>query len=183
MKSITNKLESIQSIADINQAMQYALNAHVKGKKQKIEVVIKNQETATEARRDIQNKLQFHWLKEIDQQKQKIEKYPINSAGELRAFCKLKFGVAIMIEDDDFRKSWLLSMGHLNYRTKLKIIEDLEIPITRLMTINQMARYLTDLKQFWNQLGVELTDKEDIEQTALGRYKTKPNKEDKKQCI
>lgn len=167
MKRITNNLDNQNDLSRITNALRSVLNVNVKDKNQKIVVVIKNKETATEVRMDIQNKLQFHWLKEIDKQKKGIKDYPINSAGQLRAFCKYKFGVAILNEDDDFRKAWSLSMGHLNYKTKLKIIEDLEIPITRLMTVNQMARYLSDFKQFWNQLGVELTDKKDMMNKAL----------------
>jgi hypothetical protein len=84
-----------------------------------------------------QNALAFRWYGEI-----------ANELGdrlphEVRAYCKLHHGVPIRREDEDFREVYDRIVRPLPYEAKLALmVEPIDFPISRDMTVKQMTRYL-----------------------------------------
>jgi len=101
-----------------------------------------------------QNKLQRLWLNEIAEQMEG------NTPEELRGICKLTMGVPILrAENDEFRESYDEIIRPLPYDYKLAMMmEPLDFPVTRLMTVWQNVRYLNHMHQHFSQLGVVLTE-------------------------
>ena len=105
-------------------------------------------------RSEMQNRTVFMWYREIAKAKGD------ETATDIRAYCKLHFGVKILKEeDDDFRELYDEIIKHkLTYKDKLKImVEPLDLPITRIMTVDQMQRYMEEVQKFGYSFGVELT--------------------------
>lgn len=126
---------------------------------------------AQKDRKASQNRLQHHWNNEIHEVRNQVKDYPVNTLGELRAFNKLRFGVPILLADEDFNKVWRMTTGHLNYQAIMEFIEVTDFPVTRLMNVKQMTMFLSDVKTFWNLEGVNLTTSEDFYFEAMGLKK------------
>ncbi|MFV1689992.1 hypothetical protein VWZ40_00885 [Phaeobacter sp. JH20_21] len=78
---------------------------------------------------------------------------------EVRAYCKLHFGVPILrAENEAFRQSYDRTMRPLDYETKLAAMKNLDIPVTRLMTVKQMTAFMDEMQRYWSGLGFRLTD-------------------------
>lgn len=105
-----------------------------------------------------QNRLQRLWLNEI------AEQLGDRTAEEMRAYCKLHFGVPILrAENELFREKYDRIIKPLDYETKLEIMaEPLDFPVTRLMTTEQKTRYLNEIHKHFSEQGVVLTDPEGI---------------------
>lgn len=74
---------------------------------------------------------------------------------DVRCFCKLHFGVPILLEDDDeFREEWQTINSRYTYEEKLKVMRIL--PVTSRMTTAQMNRYRDDVQDYWNGQGIAL---------------------------
>lgn len=75
---------------------------------------------------------------------------------DVKCECKLRFGVPILrAEDEDFREMYDASIKrHLSYEQKLKAMRFL--PVTSLMTKNQLSRYLEDMQREYAGRGVRL---------------------------
>lgn len=81
-----------------------------------------------------QNAIAAVWYDQIDKQ---LNQLP----GSSRAFCKLTIGVPILRgEDEDFREFYDKALIRLQYEEKLQAME--YVPVTRIMTKEQMTRYL-----------------------------------------
>ena len=106
------------------------------------------------SRSQAQNRLLFRWFLDISRQ------LGDTTPSEVRAQCKVDFGVGIMSEDDGFRESWAMTFGVLPREARLKAVERLEPPVTSLMNVKQMTRMLDTMHQYWTSLGVRLTDPE-----------------------
>jgi len=117
-------------------------------------------------RTNAQNKLQWHWMNELDRQSSSIPELNGMDINQIQAMCKLRWGVQIMNEDDDFRQAWPLACRGLNYEEKLVMIEFL--PVTRLMNIEQKTRYLTAIYYHFSPLGAILTTSADFYFEAMG---------------
>ena len=104
-------------------------------------------------RSEMQNRTVFMWYREIA--KAKGDETPT----DVRGHCKLHFGVPILREDnDDFREDYDQIVRPLSYENKLKImVEPLDLPVTRIMTVDQMQRYMEEVQKFGYSFGVELT--------------------------
>ena len=100
-----------------------------------------------------QNALAFKWYSEIA-----LQKGDLHPEGT-RAYCKLHFGVQIMLEDDDFREKWYsMIKDRFSYEGKLALmLEPFDFPITRLMSTKQMTRYLDKIYNEFTAHGVHLT--------------------------
>ena len=98
-----------------------------------------------------QNRLQMKWCKEAAMQGD-------NTAEEYRAYCKLHFGVPILREDEDFQASYDQKLKWLPYETKLALMGEFDFPVSRLMQVEQMRRYLDAIYQHFTGLGFQLTD-------------------------
>jgi hypothetical protein len=89
-----------------------------------------------------QNALAFKWYGEISTELG--DRLP----HEVRAYCKLHHGVPIRREDDDFREVYDRVVRPLPYEAKLALmVEPIDFPITRDMTITQMTRYLDAIQR------------------------------------
>ena len=107
-------------------------------------------------RTEEQNRLQRLWLTEASEQLgQSVE--------ELRAYCKLHFGVPILRnEDEDFRTAYDRVIRPHSYEDKLCMMAvPLDFPVTRLMKTGQKKRYLDDIYVHFTGLGVKLTEPEE----------------------
>jgi hypothetical protein len=98
-----------------------------------------------------QNRLAFKWYKEISEQ-----------AGEavedVRARCKLEIGVPIMREaSDKFRATYDRLIRPLDYDDKLALIRDTDMPVTRLMSVADMSRYMDEVFRRHAEFGIVLT--------------------------
>lgn len=104
-------------------------------------------------RRDRQNRLAQRWFTDIAKQRGDM------THEEARAMCKLHFGVPILREENDaFRASYDAVMKHLPYEAKLQAIQAFDMPITRLMSVKQMTRFMDNTGAYWRKEGVRLTD-------------------------
>ncbi len=109
---------------------------------------------AGEKRTIEQNRLAMMWIKEA------AEQLGDRSFEELRGECKLRFGVPILrAENEDFRKRYDELVRPMPYETKLALmVEPFDMPVTRLMKINQLTAYLDRLSQHFLEQGIVLTD-------------------------
>lgn len=98
-----------------------------------------------------QNRLSHKWYGEIAEQ-----------AGEdvedVRARCKLEIGVPILREaSEPFRKTYDRLIRPLAYADKLSLIRDTDMPVTRLMNVEQMSRYMDMVFRRHAEFGIVLT--------------------------
>lgn len=102
-----------------------------------------------------QNRLSHRWYKEIaDQTGEAVD--------EVRARCKLELGVPIMREaSDKFRATYDRLIRPLDYADKLALIRDTDMPVTRLMGVGDMSRYMDQVFERHASFGIELTIPED----------------------
>jgi hypothetical protein len=104
-----------------------------------------------------QNSLAFKWYTEIAQQMGDRE------AWEVRAHCKLFMGVRMLVtENEPFREQWhRLIKDRFTPSEKLELmVEPHDYPVTRLMKVSQMTRYLETIIQTYAPMGVNLTQPE-----------------------
>ena len=106
-----------------------------------------------------QNRLQRLWLKEASEQ------LGDRTPEELRAYCKLTIAVPILrAENDEFRFKYDAVIRPLPYVAKLAIMsEPLDLPVTRLMTVDQKTRFLNQMHKHLSEMGVQLTDPDPME--------------------
>lgn len=126
------------------------LTAYLKGRKRPFTVEI----TDGRDRSSEQNRLAFKWYKEISEQTgEEIE--------DVRARCKLEIGVPILRENDDFRKVYDRLIRPHSYPDKIGFIKATDMPVTRLMKVEQMSRYLDIVFRTHAANGIALTVPED----------------------
>lgn len=98
-----------------------------------------------------QNRLSHKWYKEIADQTGE-------AAEDVRARCKLEIGVPLLREgSESFRKTYDRLIRPLDYADKLALIRDADVPITRLMKVEQMTRYMDEVFRRHAAFGIELT--------------------------
>lgn len=97
-----------------------------------------------------QNRLSHKWYKETSEQTgEDIE--------DVRARCKLEHGVPILRENEKFRQTYDRLIRPLSYADKIEIIKATDMPVTRLMNVGQMSRYLDIVFRRHAEIGVVLT--------------------------
>jgi len=128
---------------------EYAIN-RVRAAKLGMEVIIQPHK---KNRSLDQNRLQRRWCNEISEQ------LGDQTPEEVRGFTKLTVGVPIMREEDDeFCEKYDRIIKPHTYEQKLEMMmEPLDFPITRLMTVKQKTRYLDGMAKYWTQHGVRLS--------------------------
>jgi hypothetical protein len=101
-----------------------------------------------------QNRLQRKWIGEISDQ------LGDRTPEEVRGECKLRFGVPILrAENELFCEKYDRLIKPLPYETKLEMMmEPLDLPITRIMTVAQKTKYLESISRYFANHGVVLTD-------------------------
>ena len=110
-----------------------------------------------------QNRLQRLWVGEIAEQLSAFD-----TPEDVRAYCKAYFGVPILLaENEHFREHYEKHVKPLDYEQKLALMrEPLDLPITRLMTVDQKSRYLNEMHRYFSEKGVQLTDPESVGRAA-----------------
>ena len=104
---------------------------------------------------DAQNKLAQRWFTDIARQ------LGDTTHEDVRADCKVTFGVPILCtENDAFRQSWAETFAPLSYEGVRKAVKNLDVPVTRLMTLRQMTAFMDAMQAHWGGMGLYLTDPE-----------------------
>jgi len=103
------------------------------------------------------NALSHVWYSQLDK-----EAFTDHSAGYARLYCKLNFGIAIMREDEGFSERYAsLIRKRFDYEEKIQLMD--WIPITSLMTEDQMGRYLNTMQRTFAENGCILSTPKDSE--------------------
>lgn len=100
-----------------------------------------------------QNDLVHMWYREIADQTE--DSTPL----DIKRYCKLNFGVPILLEDDDFRVKYNAVMDDIPYETQLEAMD--LIDITSAMTTKQMGEYLDQMEYEFIPAGFQLTNPEE----------------------
>lgn len=136
------------------------LKVYLDGRKRPFTVDI----TEGRDRSNEQNRLAFKWYIEISDQTGEDRE-------DVRARCKLEIGVPILREAHErFRATYDRLIRPLDYAEKLDLIRDTEMPVTSLMNVEQMSRYLDIVFRRHAEIGVVLTIPPD-------RYAYNPDRE------
>lgn len=111
-----------------------------------------------------QNRLSHKWYAEIAEQTGEDRE-------EVRARCKLRFGMPILMEaSDKFRDFCRRRVKPLSHAERIELFREFDIPITRAMNVGQMSQYLDDVFRHHAEFGIELTVPPD-------RYAFNPDRE------
>ena len=155
MKQLKRNLDNDSDLSHIVNTLRSVLN----NKTCDVEVVIQERK---ETRRDIQNKLYWHWVAEcmVQNQLHGMEEE------EFVKYNKYNIGLRVLCKREGFREK-IEYMNALTYEQRISLMEYFDV--TKIMTVKEMALYLTDFKLQWNKVGVMLTDKDDLQFKALGR--------------
>ena len=107
--------------------------------------------TEGRSRSNEQGRLSFKWYSEISDQTGEDRE-------DVRARCKLEIGVPILrSEIERFKRTYDRVLKPLTYSEKLEFIRDTELPVTSLMNVDQMTRYLDLVFRRHAEQGIELT--------------------------
>lgn len=113
-------------------------------------------------RRDAQNKLAQRWFTDI------ARHFGDVTHEDVRADCKLRFGVPIMRRDSEpFRASYDPIMKHQTYEAKVEAIKAWDLPVTRLMGVKQMTEFMDAVQREFLPQGVRLTDPEALKYEVM----------------
>ena len=114
-----------------------------------------------------QNRLQWLWAAEVAAQ------LGDRDAADQQAEWKLTIGVPIMRADDhDFRDLYDASVRHLDYEQKIKAMK-IGFPVTSLMKVRQMVRYMDQVMQQCLEMGLRLTEPDADLAKYQARYRGK----------
>lgn len=135
-REITNEIALQTAIGEIRQA--YAKDGRVKLK------------WTTGRKRSInQNDLSHVWYAQM------ARELPQESGPGWRSFCKLHFGVPILrMQDSDFRAFYDGALLGLTYEQKRAAMA--YVPVTSLMTKEQLSQYLEAVREHFATLGCQL---------------------------
>lgn len=117
-----------------------------------------------EKRSSDQNRLQRLWLKEAEEQ----DTIGL-TAEDYRAYCKLHFGVPILLNENDtfaelYDEKVRLRVPPFSYEQKLEFMAiPWDMHVTRLMTVKQHDKYLNKMHDHFTSLGMILTIPNDID--------------------
>ena len=105
-----------------------------------------------ETRRDRQNRFAFEAYKQV------AKILGDRTVNDVRAESKLHIAVPVLrAEDDDFRAKYDRVIMPMTYETKLELmVEPFDFPVTRLMTVKQMAEYITRTLAHWDKQGASV---------------------------
>jgi hypothetical protein len=113
--------------------------------------------TAGEDRTGQQNALAFRWFAEA------AEQLGDRTASDVRAHCKLDHGVSMLhAENPAFREQWdRLIRDRFTYEEKLALmLPPHDYPVSRIMTVKQMSRWMDAIHAEYAGMGVRLTEPE-----------------------
>jgi NAD(P)-dependent dehydrogenase (short-subunit alcohol dehydrogenase family) len=79
-----------------------------------------------------------------------------DTPNDVHCFCKLEFGVPILrMESEDFARSAEYLIDPLPYEQQLEAMRWL--PVTRLLSVQGMRLYLTNMQHYYGRNGIALT--------------------------
>lgn len=135
------------------------------GRKLPLTVTYQNGKHRTEE----QNRLQRLWCNEI------AEQLGDRTPEDVRGVCKLTMGVPILrAENDDFRAKYDRIIRPMSYEDKLDcMMEPLDFPVTRLMSVSQKVRYLDHMHRHFLEMGLEMTEPDPSLAKDAERYRAK----------
>jgi len=113
--------------------------------------------TSGEDRTRQQNALAFRWFAEA------ADQLGDRTAADVRAHCKLHHGVGMLhVENDAFREQWdRLIRDRFTYDEKLLLmLPPHDYPVSRIMTVRQMLRWMEAIHSEYAGMGVRLTEPE-----------------------
>lgn len=115
------------------------------------------------SRSDAQNRLSFKWYGEM-------AAYTGHGVAYERARCKLIYGVQILrVDNEKFRLVYDKYLRQFTYEEKLEIMETMEIPVTSIMGVKQMALYLNTMDmETSSKMGLALTHPSDLYHQSMG---------------
>lgn len=112
-------------------------------------------QTAGENRSKAQNRTIHMWYSEA------ATKLGDTTFEDVRAECKLQFGVPILRRDDAaFLLDYDTNFKPFSYEVKRKLFKTLDPAITSRMTVKQLTEYMEAMRKHFAQIGVYLTDPE-----------------------
>lgn len=131
-----------------NNAIQYIEQIPLDAKRPLVVQIIEDN-----VRSSNQNRLQHQWYRDMASQGDQC-------AEDYRRYCKLHYGVPILRADDDyFREQYDRVIKPMEYERKLDFMTGaLEIPVTSIMTVEQMTRFLDAVWVGQARQGFRLTD-------------------------
>lgn len=104
-------------------------------------------------RSDEQNRTMWMWANEAASQLQDRE------AADIQAEWKLTIGIPVLRGDsEDFREAYDKTVKGLSYEDKIKVMRDLDFPVTRLMKVRQMCRFMNLVQHRCLEMGLQLTE-------------------------
>lgn len=121
------------------------------------EVVIRRHK---DGRSDKQRRLGGKWYSEIAKQTYQGTK-------EVERYCKLKFGISILIRDRaGFEELWEPRAESLSYENQLEAMDILKV--TSLLSVKQNAEYLRSIQEHFERNGVRLSTTDDYYYASMG---------------
>lgn len=76
------------------------------------------------------------------------------TAREVKAECKLIFGVPILMEDEKFRAKWQSAALKLTHEERLGLMDFMDV--TSLMNVRQFTQYLDEIVRHYTRQGLYL---------------------------
>lgn len=114
-----------------------------------------------------QNALQWIWANETAQQ------LGDRGAEDVQAEWKLTIGIPILrADDDDFRDLYDRAIRPLSYPQKIAAMK-MGFPVTSMMKVRQMVRFLDEVERISAEMGVRLTQPDDDLAKYHSRYREK----------
>jgi len=145
-------VETVDQIEAVVSELQRRLNS----RKMPVTITVR----AGKPKSNEQNRLQRLWVNEA------AEQLGDETAEDKRGYCKLHFGVPILRnrpDDTSFQEEYDAVIKPLPYESKLKLMKvPFDFGVTRLMTSKEKTQYLNSVWDFFNDLGVRLTDPREI---------------------
>lgn len=112
-----------------------------------------------------QNRTIWMWANEVADQLQDRE------AADVQAQWKLTIGIPILRGDDaGFREAYDKTVKGLTYEDKIMVMRDLDFPVTRLMKVGQMCRFMNQVQRRCAEAGLRLTEPPDELDRYIQRY-------------
>lgn len=112
------------------------------------------------SRSDKQRMLGGKWYSEIAKQTYQGTK-------EVERYCKLNFGIPILIRDrEGFADMWEPQAEGLSYENQLKAMDFLKV--TSLLTVKQNAEYLNNMQEHFEKNGIFLSTGNDYYYASMG---------------
>ena len=104
---------------------------------------------------EAQRRLSFRWYQDVARQ------LGDRDSGDVRAEAKVMFGAPILCDDSEpFKMSWEALRARFQHEEIVAFVKATELPVTSIMLLPQMSKYMTTIGDYWRGQGIYLTDPE-----------------------